>query len=185
MSPARALCKLAALLLRYPDGAWRADLEGIGKALTELPQSWAAEALSAFASQHGAQAPEALQAEYVSTFDFGEDTSLHLTAHVFGPERERAITPQRGHALAQLGAAYAAHGLELLDGELPDFLPVLLEFAAEAGCPPELTCYMPVLLQSAGRLHARLQTRGSPYAPVVAAAHCALAEVFHERGNGG
>ena len=182
MNPVQVLCRLAARLLRYPDADWAGDLKDVRAVLGDLPRSREVEALSAFASSSAAQGSGALQEEYVRTFDFGQDTSLYLTAHTFGAEKDRAITPQRGFALTQLGEAYAAQGLDLLEGELPDFLPVILEFVAEVGCTPELGRYMSVLIRSAEGLQARLQERGSAYAPVVGAARTALLEASHGKG---
>jgi len=183
VNPDRVLCKLAARLLRYPDETWLGEMEAVRAALADLPRSREAEALSAFAARSDARGTGPLQEEYVRTFDFGGDTSLYLTAHTFGAEKDRAITPQRGVALTQLGEAYAAQGLDLLEGELPDFLPVILEFVAEAGCPPELGRYMAVLMKSADQLQAGLQKRGSAYAPVVSAARAALAEASRDKGE--
>lgn len=180
MSPARVLCKLSAQLLRYPDEAWLAELGAVGATLAEMPGSREVEALAAFVARCRAEALGALQEEYVATFDFGEGTTLYLTAHTFGQEKDRALTPQRGYALAQLNAAYAAHGLELRDGELPDSLPVLLEFVAEVGCPTELARYLPALLRSTERLATRAEERGCAYAPVVSAARSVLAQAFRD-----
>ena len=72
-----------------------------------------------------------LQERYVALFDRGRAVSLHLFEHVHGESRDR------GQAMVDLLALYAEHGLEVAGGELPDFLPLFLEFlsllpAAEA-----------------------------------------------------
>jgi nitrate reductase molybdenum cofactor assembly chaperone NarJ/NarW len=64
------------------------------------------------------------QEDFVRTFDFDRRASLHLTYHTFGDRR------QRGLELVKLKRRYSEAGLELRDAELPDYLPVLLEFAA-------------------------------------------------------
>jgi nitrate reductase delta subunit len=63
---------------------------------------------------------------YVDAFDFSKQCSLHLTYHVHGDRR------QRGVALLRLKEAYRAAGFDPPEDELPDYLPVLLEFAALA-----------------------------------------------------
>ncbi|HBR98621.1 MAG TPA: nitrate reductase molybdenum cofactor assembly chaperone [Gammaproteobacteria bacterium] len=63
-----------------------------------------------------------IQADYVETFDRGRAVSLLLFEHVHGESRAR------GQAMVDLKALYARHGLELAPGELPDFLPLFLEF---------------------------------------------------------
>lgn len=63
-----------------------------------------------------------LQERYVDLFDRGRAVSLHLFEHVHGESRDR------GQAMADLVALYAEHGLEMAAGELPDYLPLFLEF---------------------------------------------------------
>jgi nitrate reductase delta subunit len=63
-----------------------------------------------------------LQERYVALFDRGRATSLHLFEHVHGESRDR------GQAMADLLALYAEYGLELAANELPDYLPLFLEF---------------------------------------------------------
>ncbi|MGE5272407.1 MAG: nitrate reductase molybdenum cofactor assembly chaperone [Verrucomicrobiota bacterium] len=99
------------------------------------------------------------QAEYVRTFDFDRRASLHLTYHTHGDRR------QRGLELVKLKRRYADAGLELTGAELPDYLPVLLEFAAlepEAG-EALLNEYRPAL----ELVRARLHDNENPYAAVL------------------
>lgn len=63
-----------------------------------------------------------LQERYVSLFDRSRSLSLHLFEHVHGESR------QRGQAMVDLQALYAEHGLEIAAKELPDYLPLFLEF---------------------------------------------------------
>jgi nitrate reductase molybdenum cofactor assembly chaperone NarJ/NarW len=117
--------KLLSLLLQYPTDdllAARAELAaagaGEGRAVERFLDWWVREPA------------RGLQRAYVETFDFTRRNSLYLSYHVHGDRR------QRGVALLRLKQRYAAAGLELLDGELPDYLPVMLEFAALA--PPDV-----------------------------------------------
>ena len=50
--------------------------------------------------------------------------SLHLTHHLFGDDKNR------GPALIDLGELYKDYGVEVMTNELPDYLPIILEFAA-------------------------------------------------------
>ena len=61
---------------------------------------------------------------YVDTFDLHRRRTLHLTYYRHGDTRER------GMALTALVDAYRAARVRLVPGELPDFLPALLELAA-------------------------------------------------------
>jgi nitrate reductase delta subunit len=67
-----------------------------------------------------------LQRQYVDSFDFAKQCSLHLTYHVHGDRR------QRGMAMLKLKEAYRAAGADPPGDELPDYLPLMLEFAAIA-----------------------------------------------------
>lgn len=65
-----------------------------------------------------------LQERYVALFDRGRATSLNLYEHVHGDSRDR------GQAMVDLVNIYRRGGLELATSELPDHLPVLLEYLA-------------------------------------------------------
>jgi nitrate reductase delta subunit len=63
-----------------------------------------------------------LQERYVSLFDRSRTLSLHLFEHVHGESRAR------GQAMVDLQNVYGGKGLEISAKELPDFLPLFLEF---------------------------------------------------------
>ena len=63
-----------------------------------------------------------LQQDYVNTFDMVPEHDLHLTHHLFGDDRGR------GPALIDLSEHYKANGLEVDAKELPDYLPLILEY---------------------------------------------------------
>ena len=67
-----------------------------------------------------------MREEYVATFDFHKRASLHLSYYRDGDRR------QRGATLLGLKRRYREAGFELTGGELPDYLPAILEFAALA-----------------------------------------------------
>ena len=106
-----------------------------------------------------------LQAAYSELFDRSRSLSLHLFEHVHGDGRER------GQAMIDLGQQYIADGFYLEGGELPDFLPVFLEYAS---ClPPAQGREM--LAQPAhvfAALAERLGKRESDYAAIP---HCLVA----------
>lgn len=118
--------KLCSLLLCYPDDqllAARPDLAAVAAQVT--PRA-AAEPLERFCAWWGMQQPLALQQHYVETFDLDKRCGLYLTFYGEGDKRER------GAALLRLKRMYRAAGLPLEGSELPDYLPVMLEFAADA-----------------------------------------------------
>src|SRR6478735_7484708 len=63
-----------------------------------------------------------LQERYVLLFDRTRSLSLHLFEHVHGESRDR------GQAMVDLKALYEGHGLFMSSTELPDHLPLFLEF---------------------------------------------------------
>jgi len=116
--------KLASLLLQYPSQElWDARKE-LQDEIGALGAGARREALLAFLETIDGQPLSEAQRRYVEAFDFSRRTSLYLTYHRWGDLR------QRGLALLKLKQRYAAAGLELSDEELPDYLPVLLEFCA-------------------------------------------------------
>jgi nitrate reductase delta subunit len=106
-----------------------------------------------------------LQAAYSELFDRSRSLSLHLFEHVHGDNRER------GQAMIDLGQQYLASGFFLDANELPDFVPVFLEYAS---CLPPSeareTLGQPAHVFAA--LAERLDKRQSYYASVF---HCLAA----------
>ncbi|HEX2493870.1 MAG TPA: nitrate reductase molybdenum cofactor assembly chaperone [Steroidobacter sp.] len=102
------------------------------------------------------------QERYVETFDRGRAASLNLFEHVHGESRDR------GQAMIDLKQLYGARGLELTARQLPDYLPVMLEYLA-LGSPEEARSMLSDcahILQSIG---SALSRRGSAYAAVLRA----------------
>lgn len=120
--------KLCSLLLQYPDEELLDGRCELTAGAAELPSSPAAAALERFCEWWSGEDPLSLQQHYVETFDLNRRSGLYLTFYDQGDKRER------GMALLRLKRLYRAAGLPLQAGELPDYLPVMLEFAAAA--PP-------------------------------------------------
>lgn len=118
--------KCLSVLLTYPSqelqGA-RAEMSTVIEAETRLSGASKA-ALLDLIRQIGETDLIDLQAHYVSLFDQGRDLSLHIFEHVHGQSRDR------GQAMVDLIALYRSHGFEVSAHELPDYLPLLLEFSA-------------------------------------------------------
>lgn len=109
-----------------------------------------------------------LQERYVLLFDRTRSLSLHLFEHVHGESRDR------GQAMVDLKMHYAKHGMELGTAELPDFLPLFLEFLSTRPLP-EARALLGQPLHVLTALRKRLAKRRSPYAAALAALE-ALAE---------
>jgi nitrate reductase molybdenum cofactor assembly chaperone NarJ/NarW len=103
-----------------------------------------------------------LQERYVDLFDRGRAVSLHLFEHVHGESRDR------GQAMADLIALYNSRGLEMTPGELPDFLPLFLEFLSllPVGEAQALLAEPAAILRE---LASRLERRDTGYAAVMRA----------------
>ncbi|MFK4104209.1 nitrate reductase molybdenum cofactor assembly chaperone [Streptomyces sp. NPDC019531] len=121
------LLRLCSLLLQYPDAELATARPVLTATIEALPPSPAAEHLAAFTSWFAGQEPEALERHYVEMFDLRRKSSLYLTYYLHGDTR------RRGMALLTLSQRFRAAGWDTDGGELPDHLPVVLEFAALAG----------------------------------------------------
>lgn len=121
------LLRLLSLLLQYPDAELAAARPVLAATVEALAPSPAAEHLAAFTAWCGGQETQALERHYVEMFDLRRKSSLYLTYYLHGDTR------RRGMALLTLAQRYRATGWDTDGGELPDHLPVVLEFAALAG----------------------------------------------------
>lgn len=153
-----------AALLAYPDAELRAALPEIAGAV-RIARSFdtsCRDALLALTAELGQGELLDVEARYVELFDRGRSTSLNLFEHVHGDGRER------GSAMLELRERYARIGLEQSNHELPDHLPVLLEYLSccEPAEMPELLGECAHVLRKLGNALAK---RGSRYAAVLAA----------------
>lgn len=161
--------KLCSLLLCYPDEELLAARSELASHATQATPASVAEALERFCAWWAAQQPLALQQHYVETFDLHKRCGMYLTFYGEGDKRER------GAALLRLKRMYRAAGLPLEGSELPDYLPVMLEFAA--GAPDRqgeivLREHRPALELLRDSLH----ERETPYAAVLDAVCAAVGE---------
>lgn len=97
-----------------------------------------------------------LQESYVGTFDRGRATSLLLFEHVHGESRDR------GQAMVDLMEEYRAKGLEIDARELPDYLPLFLEYLSMRPWS-EIQSWLEDIHHILGLLGERLYQRGSTH----------------------
>ena len=102
------------------------------------------------------------EAAYVHLFDRGRATSLHLFEHVHGDSRDR------GPAMIDLAQTYDKAGLYLAPGELPDYLPVVLEFVSTQPAS-EARDFLGEMAHIFNAIFSALQQRQSAYASVIGA----------------
>lgn len=160
----RHTLRALSLLLQYPDAARRELLPLLPEAIAAeaaLPAERRAE-LRGLADEMLAADPIEVEARYVELFDRGRSTSLHLFEHVHGDSRDR------GPAMVDLVRHYEAAGLLLGEGELPDHLCVVLEFASTQPAPAA-RAFLGEIAHILQALFSALRQRESAYASVVAA----------------
>lgn len=156
--------RVFARLLSYPDAELRQHLPELRAAL-HAEQAVAAERLAELDALIAVlTSGDALEneAEYVHMFDRGRATSLHLFEHVHGDSR------QRGPAMIDLAQTYEKAGLFLAPGELPDYLPVVLEFVSTQP-PAEARDFLGEMAHIFNAIFNALQQRNSAYASVLGA----------------
>lgn len=118
----RHLLRLLSILLQYPDDEYIISLQELKEAVEEILQVEQRESCLNFLNYLKNNPLIRLQEEYTATFDFNPATSLNLTYHKWGDTRER------GNALVGFHQLYQTAGFANTSGELPDYLPLFLEF---------------------------------------------------------
>lgn len=103
-----------------------------------------------------------IESDYVELFDRGRSTSLHLFEHVHGDSRDR------GPAMIDLAQTYEKAGLYLAPGELPDYLPAVLEFVSTQP-PREARAFLGEMAHLFNAIFNALQQRKSAYASILGA----------------
>ena len=120
----RLTLRILSALLRYPDAAVQEMAPEFAALLAEdgllSPQQRAA--LQLLLDDLAGGDLLDCQERYVGLFDRGRAVSLHLFEHVHGESRDR------GQAMVDLRSRYEAQGLEISANELPDYLPLFLEY---------------------------------------------------------
>ncbi|WP_369029828.1 MULTISPECIES: nitrate reductase molybdenum cofactor assembly chaperone [Streptomyces] len=161
------LLRLLSLLLQYPDRQLTDGRGQLASAVAVLPASPAATELTAFIGWFTREDPDALQRHYVEMFDLRRKSSLYLTYYLHGDTR------RRGMALLALAQRYRAAGWETDGGELPDHLPVVLEFAALMG-PGRGEAPLRQHRRGLELIHRSLTDADSPYRHLLAALRALL-----------
>ncbi len=156
--------KALSALLTYPEPALLASTDELAAALAGEGLLAAAHqaALKKLLTDLAALNPLEAQERYVALFDRNRSLSLHLYEHVHGESRDR------GQAMVQLGEIYRLHGVEIDAHELPDYLPLFLEFLSLLPVKAAASL-LSEAVHVVAALEERLAKRGSPYAAVMAA----------------
>ena len=164
LPPMTKSLRVLAALLGYPDAPLRSHLPEMRDLLLDecvLSPSRRNELVALTDTLRRAD-PLQTEADYVELFDRGRATSLHLFEHVHGDSRER------GPALIDLGQTYETAGLVLAEGELPDYLPAVLEFVSTQPAR-EAKAFLGEMAHIFNAIFAALRHRDSPYASALGA----------------
>jgi len=150
--------KVLSALLCYPDEAWLQVPDELIEILEQeavLPPA-KRKAVRAFIQELASMDIMDAQSDYVETFDRGRSLSLLLFEHVYGESRDR------GQAMVDLMNVYTENGFEVTANELPDYLPLFLEYLSQRPAEEAVSWlgdvhHVLVLLQT------RLEQRNSSY----------------------
>lgn len=156
--------KAIGALLDYPTTELKAAADEIEQALAEERALGAAElrGIGAFIDRLRGGDVMDLQEYWIGLFDRSKRLALHLYEHSYGESRDR------GQAMVNLALTYRMNGFELNASEMPDYLPLFLEFLSVI---PQVHArrYLTDAIDIIEALRIRLQERGSPYAVLLAA----------------
>ena len=156
--------KVLSHLLSYPEAETLAALDEMTAVIEQeklLPEAHIKPVLAIINSYRGADLLD-LQERYVALFDRGRYLSLHIFEHVHGESRDR------GQAMVNLMQMYEAHGFEMSTHELPDYIPLFLEFLSQQE-PAEAVKLLQDAMLVLSLLGARLAERGSEFQAIFAA----------------
>lgn len=160
----RTTLRALSALLGYPSAGLQAAATEIRAALVAdraLPRA-RIEALDDLLTRLATRDLMELQADYSGLFDGSRSRSLHLFEHVHGESRDR------GAALVDLAGQYLEHGFCIEGHELPDFLPLFVEFLSFLE-PAQAKEWLARPAHVLAALEERLAEAGSAYAAVFAA----------------
>ena len=151
--------KVLSLLLMYPEPDWLAALPELEDALVDEADfnGDACSRLAPLFEQLRESKLIALQENYVATFDRNPSHSLHLFEHIHGESRDR------GSAMTDLLNEYWKHDFDASATELPDYVPLFLEFLSLLP-PEEALALLGDAVHVLATIGRKLDAGGSPYA---------------------
>lgn len=155
--------QVASWCLTYPDDEILSRTGLLDDALRQQRRTPAIELLRGFVAHLDASEPDTLRQDYTDTFDLSRKHTLYLSYWTAGDTR------RRGTVLGEFKQHYRDSGFLVdLHGELPDHLPIVLEFAARVD-PDAGGALLQDFRPALELLRLSLVERGSPYADVLVA----------------
>lgn len=156
--------KILSILLEYPTQEFLDHWDEMQQMIPLLDNTTEEDrqVLTAFMDWAGKLSLTRFQAEYVKTFDFTPDNALYLTHHLF-EEQDR----NRGPTLVDLSEFYKNQGFEISDGELPDYLPLVLEYVSMLESETDVRLFLQQSAHVSDIVAGNLEKIQSPYAPLL------------------
>ena len=124
MNETNKYIKVVSLLMQYPNEGYFRTLPEIKSLVGKMHRGPRRASIEKFISHIECEDAFHVQEEYTALFDMSPSTTLNVTYHLWGDGEKRA------RLLTRLQQLYARAGLEKKSLELPDFLPLILEFLA-------------------------------------------------------
>jgi len=153
--------KILGLLLTYPEGSvYQAsdELMEVLKGEGVLPKA-SLKKIEKFLKDQNEKDLMAVQEDYVETFDRGRAHCLHLFEHIHGESRDR------GQAMVDLTDTYASKGMFINHSELPDYLPLFMEYLSYCDFE-EASSLLGEAIDVIAVIGTKLKKRESPYVDV-------------------
>jgi nitrate reductase delta subunit len=156
--------KILSILLEYPRKDLTDNWHELKKMLADMPELAEQDKakLTDFISWASKLSLTEFQAKYVDDFDMTAENSLYLTYHLFD-EQDR----DRGPALIELSELYKSTGFEINDGELPDYLPLILEYVSTMDDTQSARAFLKQTTQAMDIIASNLEKNVSPYASLL------------------
>ena len=152
--------QVLSMLLNYPDDDLLNHLDEIASIADRSPSAEIESAIQEFVSELNIHRLIQIQERYTAVFDIDPATTMNVTYHAFGDNEKRAA------ALAHLQHNYEQAGWQRITGELPDYLPLMLEFLSI--CPdPKYTALVWQCLRGMQPLVERLKKKEPIYAALL------------------
>lgn len=119
-----AIYQMISFLLNYPNVQMKESLQEIKVEIANIAEDGIRENIQDFINELENRSLDDWISHYIEHFDFGRLTNLYVTYLKLGEQRERGLE------LLRLKKYYEANGFDVTDKELPDYLPLMLEFCA-------------------------------------------------------
>lgn len=159
-SAEKDIFKVLSVLLQFPDQELLGHISQLQDVAQAFYNTRARSVCNDFLAYLESTPVLRLQQTYTETFDLSPQTCLNLSYHKCGNSQERGL------ALVKLNQLYNSTGLEISGGHLPDYLPLMLEFAYQYPLDGKNQILKPYS-DEIGILAARLEAQESPYAPLL------------------